>query len=796
MSGHLLRKAVRDLTRSAAQFAAAGVVVMLGVGVYLGMMSAYLNLSASYGAYYERCHFADFHAELDFGTDRLADRVRRIPGVIAVHGRLVTDVPLERPGSKHQRISLRVVSLPDGANERVNDVLVLAGRAPAHGRREILFEKRFAEYHGYRVGNRARLLVDGEERDYRIVGLAVSPEYIYPIATKEYLLPSPSTFGIAFVRRDQAEEILEAWGLVNDLAVTCEPARRAAIMAQVERMLQPYGSKAPEPREDQPSYYMLNADLEGYEPMAVFFPAFLLFAAALTLYTVLRRLVESQRAVIGFLRASGFTRGQVVAHYTIFPVLLGLASGAAGIVLGQGLAIGITQMYLAALNIPLLAAPMHWDVAVTALLLGTGACLLGGVGPALGSARLAPAEALRDAPGAPGRRLAVERLIPALARAGALMKMPVRNLARRPGRTLWAVLGIAAASALIIISGSWRDAVDDMMVTYFGLMHRYDLEVGFQEPQTDHQAFRVGCWPGVWRAEGMLGVPVEVRKGDRSVQTAVVGLPGDARLLDLRGLARDRLPLQRGVVLASRLLRQKLGAQTGDTVTIAYAFQSRYRRGEMKATVGPPLRLPVGQNLYMNIADVRQAFRDALDLPPGAINSVIVKTKTEATDWVHARCYDLPLAGAVSSTAETKRDLDEQLGMMNAFIGVMVLFGMMLALSVVYATVSVTVLERRRELAALRAEGASRGRITALVTFENLLVWALGCAAGLPAGVKVALVMLSVYVTDVMELAPVVFPRTLLLAAGATLAAVVLSQWPALRYVHRLNIADILRFRE
>lgn len=796
MTGHLLRKAVRDLIRSAAQFAAAGVVVMLGVGIYLGMMSAYLNLSASYARYYERCQFADFHAELDFGTDRLADQVRRIPGVIAVHGRLVTDVPLERPGRQHQRISLRVLSLPDDPGERVNDVLVLAGRVPAPGRREVLFEKRFAEYHGYRVGDRARLLVDGDERDYWIVGLAVSPEYIYPIASKEYLLPSPSTFGIAFLRRDQAEEMLGAWGLVNDLAVTCQPGRCAAIMGQVERMLQPYGSKAPEPREDQPSYYALNADLEAFRPMAMFFPAFLLFTAALTLYTVLRRLVESQRAVIGFLRASGFTRGQVVAHYAMLPMLLGLVSGSVGLAVGQGLAIGITQLYLAALNIPLLAAPMHWDMAVTGLLLGTGACLLGGVGPALGSARLAPAEALRDAPVAAGRRLAIERLIPPLARASSLIKMPMRNLARRPGRTVWAVLGVAAASALIIISGSYRDAVDDLKITYFGVMHRYDLDLAFQEPQTDHQAFRVSCWQGVWRAEGMLGVPVEVRKGSRSVQTAVVGLPSDARLLDLRGLDRERLPLHRGVVLASRLLRQKLGAETGDTVTIAYAFESQYRRGEVKAIVGPPLRLPVGQSLYMNIADVRHAFRDALDLPPSAINSVIIKVEPQAGGWVRARCYDLPLAGAVSSTAETKRDLDEQFAMMNTFIAVMVFFGMMLAVSVIYATVSVTVLERRRELAALRAEGASRGRITALVTLENLLVWVLGCAVGLPGGVKVAVVMLNAYVNDMIELAPVVFPRTLVLAAGATLGAVVLSQWPALRYVHKLNIADILRFRE
>jgi ABC-type antimicrobial peptide transport system permease subunit len=75
-------------------------------------------------------------------------------------------------------------------------------------------------------------------------------------------------------------------------------------------------------------------------------------------------------------------------------------------------------------------------------------------------------------------------------------------------------------------------------------------------------------------------------------------------------------------------------------------------------------------------------------------------------------------------------------------------------------------------------------------------VWVLGCLVGLPLGTHVALGMLGTYTTDIMELAPVIYPRTIVLAAAVTLAAVLVSQWPAIRYIQRLNMAEVLRYRE
>ena len=61
------------------------------------------------------------------------------------------------------------------------------------------------------------------------------------------------------------------------------------------------------PREDQTSYNILKADLDGLQQMSFLFPILFLGVAALAIYILLGRLVESQRVQIGLMRALGYT---------------------------------------------------------------------------------------------------------------------------------------------------------------------------------------------------------------------------------------------------------------------------------------------------------------------------------------------------------------------------------------------------------------------------------------------------------------------------------------------------------
>ena len=83
-------------------------------------------------------------------------------------------------------------------------------------------------------------------------------------------------------------------------------------------------------RNDQLSNYLMKQGVNKYKQMAVLFPMFFLFTAALAVYTLLSRLIESQRVQIGLMRALGYGKIQILIHYMGFALIVGVVSSVLG----------------------------------------------------------------------------------------------------------------------------------------------------------------------------------------------------------------------------------------------------------------------------------------------------------------------------------------------------------------------------------------------------------------------------------------------------------------------------------
>ena len=130
----------------------------------------------------------------------------------------------------------------------------------------------------------------------------------------------------------------------------------------------------------------------------------------------------------------------------------------------------------------------------------TGATALLGTLSAVGATvRLAPAEAMR--PPAPGqyRRTVFERLGVRGMPAG--LRMVLRNMERRPLRTLLTIGGTAAAVAIVVMGNFFRDAIDHIVDTTFELSMRSDVNVWMAEPVDALAALQLARLPGVTAVE-------------------------------------------------------------------------------------------------------------------------------------------------------------------------------------------------------------------------------------------------------------------------------------------------------
>ena len=155
-------------------------------------------------------------------------------------------------------------------------------------------------------GKDIRVLLNGKVQSFHVSGIALSPEYVY--AVKPGLpIPDDRLYAILWVDRSAAEAAFDMKGAFNDAVVSLAPgADPKPVIAELDRLLEPYGSVGAVERRDQPSNRFLEDELNQQKVMSITIPVIFFGVAAFLLNSALGRLVAAQREQIAALKALGF----------------------------------------------------------------------------------------------------------------------------------------------------------------------------------------------------------------------------------------------------------------------------------------------------------------------------------------------------------------------------------------------------------------------------------------------------------------------------------------------------------
>ena len=128
----------------------------------------------------------------------LAARIAAIPGVAQVRTRVVVQVTLDVPGLAEPATG-RLVSIPEQPRPMLNDLHLRAGRYVEPGRDdEVIASEAFAAANGLKVGDSLGAVINGRWKRLRIVGIALSPEYVYEVGAGT-IFPDNRRFGVLWM---------------------------------------------------------------------------------------------------------------------------------------------------------------------------------------------------------------------------------------------------------------------------------------------------------------------------------------------------------------------------------------------------------------------------------------------------------------------------------------------------------------------------------------------------------------------------------------------------------------------
>ncbi len=784
----LQRKLWRDLWHLRGQAGAIGLVVACGVATVVTTRSAYDSLVISRAAYYAQYRFADVFASLKRAPEVLAREVERIPGVAAVHTRVVFEVTLDVPGLREPATG-RLVSIPERRVPIPNDLHLRSGRWIEPGRRdEALVSEAFAKANRLREGDVVGAVLNGRWQQLRIVGIALTPEYVYEIRGTD-LFPDNERFGVLWMSREAMGPAFEMEGAFNDVVLALAPgASEREVIARLDGLLARWGGLGAYGRDDQISHRFLSDEIAQNRITGTVVPAIFLGVAAFLLNVVLRRLVATQRDQIAVLKAFGYSNASVARHY----LGLALVAVAGGVVLGSALGLwwgrAIHRLYVdfyrfAVWGFEVGPATFAFAVGVAAL-----AALVGALGAVRSAVVLPPAEAMRPEAPARFRAGALER-VGLRALLSPASRMVVRNLARRPGRAALSTLGMALAVALLVVGRFFLDSVNALADVQFRVVQRDDATLAFHEPLPARTRFDLAHLPGVLRAEPWRAVPTRLRFEHRSHRTALLGLaPGSElrRLVDA-SLAEVALPPE-GLVLTRRL-GEILGVAPGDEVTIEILEGERARRSARVAGFVDEL---IGLAAYMDAHALARLLRES-----GSVSGAWLRVDAREQARLYAELKRTPAVAGVMLKGVLLQSFEETLARsLGVFNTVLVSFACVIAFAMVYNTARIALSERGRELASLRVLGFTQTEVTQMLLGEQALLVGLAIPIGLAIGYLVSAWIVEAYQWELFRLPFVVSARTCAFAVLVTVFAALGSGLVVGRRLARLDLVAVLKTRE
>lgn len=783
------RKMLRDLWHTRGQVMAVALVVACGIASFTTMRSVYVSLQLSQATYYEQYRFAHIFATLKRAPEFLQARLETLPGVARVHTRVVVDVTLDVPGLAEPAIG-RLISLPGQRSAILNDITLQQGRyVDSQHRDEVIVSASFAAANRLAIGDTLGAVMNGRWERLRIVGIALSPEYVYEIRGAGEVFPDNKRFGVLWIRRDVLAAAFDLEGAFNDVVLTLTPGTREEdVIFALDHVLERYGGRGAYGRYEQVSHRFLTDEMANLRANATIIPSIFLGIAAFLLHVVLSRLIRTQRDQIAILKAFGYQPIVIGWHFLKFVLLIVFLGAMLGSAAGLWMGAGLTQSYTKFFRFPVLHYEAPPSLFVTAILVSAGAAFLGALTAVRQAVLLPPAEAMRPEPPARFRPTVLERLGLQhwLSPAG---RMLLRNLERKPWQVGMAMLGIAMAVAILIVGRYFEDALQRIVEVQFRNVQREDIGIIFNEPRPALVRYEVQHLPGVLHSEPYRTVAVRLRSGHHTKRVALLGMTpyGELRRMLTRHVRVVPIPAE-GIVLTTKLA-EILDIVPGQVLTVEVLEGERLIRQVPVVNLVDEL---IGTTAYMELGALHRLLREG-----GTLSGVYLTVDPQQAQQLYSLLKRLPKVAGVALRETVLQSFHETAAEnLRIFVRVVVVFACIITFSVVYNAARIALSERGRELASLRIMGFTRAEIAFILLGEQVIVILGAIPCGFALGYWFCSLMPLAYDSELFRL-PVVLSRTTFAFAFLVVTLAALASGLLIRRrLDHLDLIAVLKTRE
>jgi putative ABC transport system permease protein len=528
---------------------------------------------------------------------------------------------------------------------------------------------------------------------------------------------------------------------------------------------------------------MMMQEVDSLEQMSAAITLLFLVVAAVIINLMLSRIVKNDKMSIGVLKALGYNNFDILAHYTKYSLLIGLAGSVPGILLSIPLAEAFANIYVLYLNIPLLEMRIYYIYIVYGIILTGVFCIISGLMGARGVLKIMPADSMRPEAPKAGGRIWLEGVRFIWEKITFSWKVVIRNILRNKKRAGFLTVGIALTYGITMVPVFMSSVWGNMFLQHYGEFQTMDYNIDFAQPMDRNAIRELDRLLEADIIEPKAEIFLELRNGWKKEAVSVIGLQQDTEFYNFQSPDGQVLELPRDGVLLTESLAKTLDVKVGDEILLESFLPDSEGKYEVVRGI---TKQYLGSNAYMSIEELNELVGEK-----GMVTGVLLASEDE----VALKLRNVKNIGQVQGVADMKNSFLEFMDMIIYSVGVMMLFGAILGFAIVYNVTVVSINERLMEFSSLRVLGFDKKEVYRMITRENGLVSFFGIALGIPVGYGMCYGIATGVSNDLFTIPVIVTPGSYAITAAATLLFVSAAQLATIRKIYRLNLLDALKSR-
>ena len=323
MKNPLNKRLLRELRSEAGKYAVIAILLIATIGFVSGFLVADYSMIAAYKEGFEKYHIEDGHFRVENALNRAQVKTLTDAGV-TLYDLHYREAALEN-GS-----TLRIY--PD--RTQVNTICLMQGALPdAIG--EIAIDRMYADNNNLTIGD---TLTAESGESWTVTGLVALPDYSCLFSDNSDAMFDAVKFGVAVMTPEGYAALKEtqiwnyAW--TYDTTPDDEAAEKDAAEDFMKVVNKTVSLQDFVPAYENQAITFTGEDMGSDRAMMVVLLYIIIAIMAFVFAVTTANTIGREASVIGTLRASGYTRGELVRHYMAMPVLVTLISAAVGNLLG------------------------------------------------------------------------------------------------------------------------------------------------------------------------------------------------------------------------------------------------------------------------------------------------------------------------------------------------------------------------------------------------------------------------------------------------------------------------------